>query len=400
MHYGWYIVASVFTAQLFLSGFFSYGFSLFVEPIEQAFSASRTEVMYSMTFATVVGLLTSPLVGSWVDRYSPRWLLTAGAALLGGGLWLIAHSQNIYQFALIFGVSTGLANLLLGPLTGSTTISRWFSANRGRALGISAAGTSVGGMLVPWLIAYWLNAGDWRSTMQNLSYCVLLIVLPMVALLVRAHPQTTAASAGASGVPPVAGQDLSFRDIVRHRGYWAIGLTMGLLFCVYSALLAHLSPYATGLGANKVEAARLIMVVSACGLFGKLVFGFAADRINLRTGLWIAIGLVMVGLLILAMEPSYTLIVAGSAVLGLAAGGMLPIWGALLAVVFGLVSYGRVMGLMTPLITVTVMPGFTFAGWMFDLNGGYRECFLVFVVLLAGAALLLRMLQLPAREAA
>lgn len=400
MYYGWYIVGGVFTAQLFLTGFFTYAFSLFVVPIQETFDASRTEVMYSMTMATVLGLVTAPVIGAMVDRYSVRWLMTAGAILLGGGLLLMAQSQSVYQFAIIFGVSMSVANLLLGPLTGSTTISRWFSESRGRALGISATGTSIGGMLIPALVAYWLAQGDWRSTLENLAYCILLIVLPLMVLVMRGQPEPSdeetqnAASDDSEGAR-IARQNLSMGEILRHRAFWAIGLSIGLLFCVYSALLANLTPFATGVGVAEARAASLIMVVSLSGLIGKLIFGMAADRINLRVGLWMAEGLVVVGLLLYALEPGYPLLLAASVLIGLAAGGMLPVWGALLAAIFGVVSYGRVMGLMMPLITLLVMPGYAFAGFMYDLTGGYQLCFLIFVGILVVAALLLLLLRLP-----
>ena len=144
---------------------------------------------------------------------------------------------------------------------------------------------------------------------------------------------------------------------------------MGLLFCVYSAVLANLSPYAVGLGATESAAARLIMVLAVSGLIGKLVFGIAADKIDLRSALWIAQGLVVVGVMLFSSEPSYPLMMLASVLLGLATGGMLPVWGAMLAVQFGVASYGRAMGLMNPLIVLMIMPGYAVTGYLYDMNG-------------------------------
>jgi MFS family permease len=401
MYYGWYVVGIVFTAQLFVIGVFTYAFSLFVVPIQDTFDASRTEVMQSMTLTTVLMLVVSPLIGTMVDRYSARWLMAVGTIVFGGGLWLSAHSQTLWQFVLIFAVSMGLANLLLGTLVGSATVARWFDGNRGRALGVASTGTSVGGLVVPPLVAYWLIEGDWRLVMEYLSYCVFAILLPLVLVAMRGPPPSRSSETGEGpgDIAAVDQQSLSLRDVITHRAYWLIGLSTGLLFCVYSALLANLTPYAMGLGIDQPSAARLIMIVSISGLVGKLIFGLAADKIDLRLGLWLAQALQAGALLMLSLDPPYSLISLAAVLLGLSAGGMLPVWTAMLAAVFGVVSYGRVMGLMSPLVTLLIMPGYTLAGFLYDLTGAYRLCFLAFVGLLIVAALLLVKLQLPRAQA-
>ena len=83
MYYGWLIVAGAFIAQFFVTGFFTYGFPLMVIPVEAEFGVSRTEVMYGITWATGLGLLISPLVGTLADKWSIRGLMAIGAACSG-----------------------------------------------------------------------------------------------------------------------------------------------------------------------------------------------------------------------------------------------------------------------------------------------------------------------------
>ncbi|MFB3078467.1 MAG: MFS transporter, partial [Lysobacterales bacterium] len=168
-----------------------------------------------------------------------------------------------------------------------------------------------------------------------------------------------------------------------------IGLSLGALFCVYTAVLANLTPYATGLGYSAAQGSTLIMVLAIASFAGKLMFGFIADKIDLKHGLWGAQLLVAVALLILASEPGYFLILVSACLMGLATGGMLPVWGSMMARVFGLLSYGKAMGLMGPLITLSVMPGFTLIGRLYDANGNYQLALLVFsgITMLAAALL-------------
>ena len=117
--------------------------------------------------------------------------------------------------------------------------------------------------------------------------------------------------------------------------------------------------------------------------------GAAADMLNHKLALWIAQSLLATGFAALALEPPYALIVMGCISIGLAAGGMLPVWGALTADLFGLQSYGRAFGLMAPIITVLVMVGFPLAGRLYDMTGSFSLCLWLFAAMMAVAAILL-----------
>jgi MFS family permease len=130
------------------------------------------------------------------------------------------------------------------------------------------------------------------------------------------------------------------------------------------------------------------------GLIGKLLFGYAADRINLKYGLWTAIALAAIGVAILASEPSYPIMLVAALFLGLATGGMLPVWGAMIAVVFGMKSYGRAMGAMMPVIALSVMPGPILGAKLFDIYGDYTNSFYLFIAVLGLSFILLIPLNL------
>ena len=169
MFYGWRIVGGAFTAQLFVVGFFTYSVSLLVAPVRAEFGVSLEQVMYSLTSATFLGLFLQPLGGFLIDRYSVRIIMITGTLLCALGLYALAASTSITQYILAFALTMSVSNSLVGPMSSSAVISRWFSSSRGRALGIAALGTSVGGVLIPALISHWLGEGGWRIAVQNLS---------------------------------------------------------------------------------------------------------------------------------------------------------------------------------------------------------------------------------------
>lgn len=403
------MVFGVLFGQLFLTGFMTYAFGLLVVPIQQEFSATRAELMYGLSISMFLGLFLAPVIGSQVDKKSARLLMSAGALALGGGLLVLSLSQTVIQFSVVFGVTFAFANLLLGPVTGSATVSRWFTVQRGKALGVAAFGTSIGGLLVPLLVSYWLEENGWRWALRGVGLCVLCLVLPYFLVLMRGRPEELNLAPDGVEPDPMAVAmntpnkaviaELRVADLLGMRSFWLLGLAMGLLFAVYSSMMSNLPAYAVGLGVSTTGAGWMLTTVAGTGLLGKLAFGLAADRVNLRLALMVAMALLMAGLLILATEPSFTMMIFAAVLFGLAAGGILPVWGAIIAVIFGTASYGKVMGFITPMITLIVMPSYQVVGQLYDRTGSYSLVFYLFSALLVLAACLLAGLRMPGHRA-
>ncbi len=402
MYYGWLIVAGAFIAQFFVTGFFSYGFPLMVVPVQLEFDVTRTEVMYGITWATALGLVVAPLIGMLADKWSIKKLMAIGAVTLGLGLILLSRSQTITQFSLLFALFICLSNNLLGPLTGSTVVSRWFSTSRGKALGIAAVGTSLGGLVIPYMVDLGITHTGWRDMLFYFGVTVLVVLLPYLMLAMKdfpsdrglmGEPLAAGADSGAAVSQALDGPELSAREILATPAFWYIGGTLGFLFMSQTGVLTNIGAYMAGEGlADKTK--TLIQTLAGTGLIGKILFGFAADRINLKWGLWGAIVLATIGVSILASQPSFTQMLLAAVFLGLATGGMLPVWGAIIAVIFGMKSYGRVMGTMMPLIALMVMPGPILGAKLFDIYGNYVNSFYLFIVVLGLAFIVLIPLKL------
>jgi MFS family permease len=257
----------------------------------------------------------------------------------------------------------------------------------------------VGGLLVPLLLETSIASVGWRSALQLLAGCVAVVALPLMVFGLRNHPSDMGlhpdgaeTAESAAGAAPRS-RNWTTGEIARSRPFWLIGSSLGLLFLAYMGALTNLHKYATELGVEAGAATRLIQTIALTGFIGKLVFGWAADRIPLRVGLWLAQGLAALGIAILSLEPSYPVMLAGASAMGLAAGGMLPVWGAMVGAAFGVMSFGRAMGLMMPVITAFVVPGPILAALSMDQTGSYATALQGFV----GALVLSAMLLVPLR---
>jgi len=412
MFFGWRVVAGSFISMMVVTGFFTYTFTLFVTPLRDEFGVGLEQVMYSLTLGTLLGLVISPLMGVLIDKLPIRILMTVGALILALGFFAMSRATGILAFNIFFAFSFSLGNAMVGSMAGSAVVSRWFLRNRGRALGITTIGTSVGGMLLPAVAALWITEYGWRGAMQNLAL-VSLALVPWIWFNIRGRPEElglepdgepvvapAAAGQADEGAKPVPGpapenDSPDMKAIIKQREFWLIGLSVGLLIATFSSTLSNLSPYAMDLGASKAQASNLIMLLAITGLIGKVLFGLGADKFSLKWGLWAAQGLVAIAYLLMAQEPSYAVLLAVAVCLGLATGGLLPVWNAMMAQVFGVNSFGRAMGAMGPIVTLLIMPAYILVGRLYDLNGNYVTVLQIFTGISIVAAALLIPVRLP-----
>lgn len=399
MFYGWLIVLVAALTQGVLIGTVNYSYSIIIVPLGEEFESSRLSLMMGITTASLVSGLISPIVGPFLDKLPMRKLMTGGALVLGFGYIALSFITAVWQMSVIFGLFVSLAMALLGPLTGSTVVSRWFARQRGRALGFAAMGTSVAGFFMPVFVQSLIGDYGWRLTFLIMGGLIILVTVPPVLLWIRDKPADKGLLPDGDTQAPAqqetAGVSLygSTKQILTEPAFWYIGLSTGILFSVYGAMTSNLAPYAIGLGIGKMEAASLLSIIAVCAFIGKLVFGYTADIISLKTALWITQAMVAVGFLIFSTASTFEVIQLATAVAGLAAGGLMPVWGALLGNVFGTVDYGRVMGLMRLLILPIITIGHPTAGYIFDVTGSYTFVFQLF----AGCLVLAMMVLIPLR---
>lgn len=403
MFYGWVLAGVAFLLLMLSNGAIMYSYSVVAVPIGLEFEASRTAMMLGITVMTLCGGLASPWFGSLVDRWSLKGMMLLGALGMSFGYVALSFTTATWQVPLVYGALMMLGTNLLGPLTTSTLLARWFTKKRGMALGIAAVGTSVGGFVFPPLIQGLIDQHEWRTALRYLGMGLFVVAVPAVLFVVNS-PQLKGLHADGAPmdpdfVPPV-NQPVSFGALLKNRNFLTIAMIMGLLFASYTGVLSNLVPFAMGGGLTADEGAFLISALAVAGIVSKLAFGAIADKVDLRWGLGASMALLIASLLVFSYFQGLIAFMVGSILIGLAAGGMLPVWGALLAVLFGAANYGRVMGMMNPVIMPLMLSGAPLAGFIFDQTGAYTGAFLTFAVGLGVGIALLFLINMSDRAEA
>jgi MFS family permease len=407
--YGWVIVAITFLTQFAVMGTVFYSFGVLMKPLAAEVGGdSRLGVSLAVPLMFAVVGLVSPFVGREVDRRPIRWLMLAGAGLLAVGFLGLSRATSLWEFYLAFGVALALAMALLGGLPNTALVANWFIRRRGTALGISQVGVSISGMVMAYVTSWLVGAYGWRGTSVVFALAPVAVLAPLIALLVIDRPEDRglgpdgdALSTSAASAPVAGGADSDWTAAraLREPSLWMIALVIGLCFASNGAVILGIYPHATDIGYSDAQAAAVLSVMAGAAALGKPIFGWLADHAPRRGATWLSISLQFGGLVMIMYAPSHLALVIASALFGLGYGGVMPLWGVLVGAIYGRRVFGRIMGLMGPLLIPFEVLGIPFAAWVFDRTGSYDSAFATFLGLYALAALLLVFLRLPEVDA-
>ncbi len=411
---GWRVCTAGVVTQAVAIGFTIGAVGLFAAPLGAELGASATDFNLGVSLFTVVMNLAMPIVGGLLDRDSIRRVMTIGAVVLAVSLFLLSRASALWQVGLLFGGGCAVGMAMLGPMASSTAMANWFERLRGRALGITNAGGPLGPALVVPLAAFAIGAVGWRTTLVGFAGVTLAIGLPAVRLGIIDRPAdvgqfpdgdsaAVAEPPGADGESANEGEALPIwqsRSIVRSRDFWLAALGVAPFAGTGLILGANAIPYIMHFGAT-AEAASVVAVVQAgSAVAGPLVFGPLADRIHPRLLFVALIALLVGGLFVLSFEPSYGVTLSLFGIFGLVGGSMMPVYGALVARLFGPASFGQVVGLAALVGLPLLFLGPLGFGYAFDATGAYRlGLYGLIAALVVGALLLLLLPSGTARRA-
>ncbi|MBN48958.1 MAG: hypothetical protein CMN85_05405 [Spongiibacteraceae bacterium] len=403
LYYGWVIVGLAFMMQALASGGINALFGVFAVPFSDSFSASRAQVLIATaSVAMIASGLLSPLAGYWLSRYSPKHLIMAGGVMLSAGFLAMTQVQALWQISMIYALCWSAGNCLFGTLAANTSVSNWFVAQRGKALGFAAIGMSLGTFSLPPLVSWLIVDYGWRVACGALSGLVALS-LPAIWLWYRNKPEDLGLNVDGSADMPEevasgSGAD-SWRQVLSSRYFWLITACISICFAGFNGLTVNLIPMAIDQGVDPKTASLLMSVAAFFGVIGKLAVGFSADRLGARLALLLPLMALALACTILWGAPDFNRLLVAAAMIGLSSGGAIPVWGSLVGLFFGRRLFSLVMGMMNPLLVPLIVACAPFVSWVYERDGSYNQALLVILVFIAVAVSLIPLLRAPLNSA-
>lgn len=387
----------------------AYGFSAFFTPLIREFGWTRAGLSGVVSLSRLEGGIIAPVVGYLIDSFGPRRLMLLGITILGVGFLLFSQVNSLIMLYVvyIFVISIGSSLGTVSPV--QVAVANWFVRMRSRALGILISGVGLGGTLTPgvvWLISQY----GWRGTAVIFAFLMWGIGLPL-ALVVRHRPEPygylpdgdtpVGASSGLGSTGSAHGDpspdhsvgvlssvpaevDFTAKEALFTRAFWALALTYGLWTMVTGITTVHQLPFLEDVGIPREVAAGVLGTFTLISVLGRVGFGWLGDYVDKRYLLAGCLALQTVGLLFLANVRTLWDVIPFLILFSPGYGGTIPLRAAIQGEYYGRKAFGTISGLLRFVDLWGTVAGPVFAGWMYDVRGGYRLAF----VIIAGLNLL------------
>ena len=373
--------ATAFVVLFCVVGISVWGLPFYYDFMVQQFGWTRAQVTSGNALSKlVVGPIFGFLAGWIVDRFGPRRLMMIGILMAGGALVGLGSISSLGLFY-FFYLFNALGYVCGGPLPNQVLLTEWFDRSRGKAMGVAYLGIGIGGATVPWISHALAQHFGWQTSLRLLGLLMVVASLPLV-LLLKERPARTTIGAATSPSPMAAFRRSSFYL-----------LTLGSM-CSIAAVSGTQQNLKLFLSLDRHftqgDAAKVLSLVLACSIVGRLLIGWLADRFSKKYVMLLTYLLVTAGIPLMFLGQTRLILYASAAIFGIGLGGDYMIIPLMTAEIFGIEILGRLLGVILTAGSIAEAGAPWLIGRLRDTSGSYREsCFvLVGIALLGGIAVL------------
>ena len=284
-----------------------YGWTLFVDPIDQKYHWGRSAIQLAFTLFVVTETWLVPVEAWFVDKYGPRAVVMFGGVTIALAWVLNSYANSLvllYAAAIVSGIGAGA---VYGTCVGNAL--KWFPDRRGLAAGVTAAGFGAGAAITVVPIAKMIAATGYESAFFSFGIGQGLIVL-VLALFLRKPSQPMPMKKKQLNLPQTK-VDYTPAQVLRTPVFWVMYLVFvmvaagGLMAAAQIAPIAHDYKIAdVPIGLFGFETVALTLAISLDRIFdgfGRPFFGWVSDTIGRERTMFIAFGTAALMLLTLSV---------------------------------------------------------------------------------------------------
>jgi len=341
------------------------------------------------------------IAGIIIDRVGVRALMMTGLFILSATFYFYAKSDSLFDMYIIH-IFQGMVLSMSGMVINVILISKWFNDNRGLAIGVLLAGTSVGNGLFPQINTYLLTIsdGDWRQVMMWLAL-IPLAYIPVIFAFIKEKPEDLKIEENNYTGDEVKTANIqtgfTLEQTLSSANFWFLSV---MAFCTFYSILAmigHVFLMLDGEGYSPQVSATGVSIIFIGGFIGKVISGKLAEMIGRKKVLVGGVAMMLLGSVLLVSAIFYKnplLIWIGLSLYGTGWGGLYTLIQLLVADLFGLVAIGKIMGVINIIDTIGGGLGPIITAVIYDSTQNYLTPFLVICGLLTVALVSSSMLKI------
>jgi MFS transporter, OFA family, oxalate/formate antiporter len=374
----------------------TYSYTDFFTPLRTAFNLTSVSDSTVPAVSLLVFSLGSLLGGYLGWHIGFRKMCYLGTILIGVGVVFSSQISSYSQLIVLFGIVASMGSALV-VIPATSLAVKWFVKKRGVAVGLMAAGSGSGTLIVPPIAELLIQRYGWRDSLLfvGLGFLILLVFASYfmqtpeeVSMKPYGYEELTSEQMGietAKGYTAV--------ESISTRAFWMMYAMFALGTFASSMFIVHDQPFAATLGIDKLEAALALSLLGLGSLVSRVVIGIVSDAVGRMRSLIIAYASVLLSLgAVPFVGANLYLFYLCAFGIGFGYGGYLTDFISLSGDLFGRKWNERIWGMLETAFGLGGLAGPISAGIYFDAFSSYTGVFelgTVAVVLGLGLSLLL-----------
>ncbi|GBE88131.1 major facilitator superfamily domain-containing protein [Sparassis latifolia] len=337
-----------------------------------------SEIAWIGTFQLFFFFFTGAFVGRAFDSFGPTVLIGPGSLLLVFGLMMTSLCKEYYQFFLAQGLVFGAGSaLVFYPALSS--IAHWYNKKRGTMMGLTTAGSSLGGVVFPIALNKLIPVVGFPWAVRIVAFICLAFLVPATMLIKSRLPHR---------------KFNDFSSLLDFGGFTDIRYVL-FLFGAVITMLGTYNPYyyvetfAVVHNYSPSVSLYILSIQNAGSFFGRIIPGVLADKIGFVNVMALACttaGMVLFCWLSVDSAPG---LIGWAVFYGFTSGAFIALMPACIGrFTPDTTKYGGRAGLLFGFVGFSALVGPPIAGALINQDHGSFQHMIIFsgVVCLVGAA--------------
>ncbi|MDA9663102.1 MFS transporter [bacterium] len=344
----------------------SYFLGLFNSSIREALSITHGQFGSIYASATLCSSLLLIWVGKKIDDVNIFKFAFFVTVLLSFACFFFSRITSVFLlFVAIFLMRFSGQGMM--SHTASTTISRYFTRTRGKALSISWFGLSSAEFIMPVLMVYLLTIIDWQNLWLIFSITVL-IVLPITSFLLIKNLNLDSREANDENIKEVEIKQWKRIEVIKDYRFYIISSNMLAMPWIFTGFAVFQSFVQTSKGWGPYVIAQSFMSYSIFSVLTLFLSGFLIDKFTSRKLLiYMNIPLLLSVIVLFFFDTPITAFVFLGLV-GISNGFANILGSSTWAELYGVKYLGSIKALTTALMVFATAFGTALFGYLIDIG--------------------------------
>ena len=344
----------------------SYFLGLFNSSIREALSITHGQFGSIYASATLCSSLLLIWVGKKIDDVNIFKFAFFVTVLLSFACFFFSRITSVFLlFVAIFLMRFSGQGMM--SHTASTTISRYFTRTRGKALSISWFGLSSAEFIMPVLMVYLLTIIDWQNLWLIFSITVL-IVLPIASFLLIKNLNLDSREANDENIKEVEIKQWKRIEVIKDYRFYIISSNMLAMPWIFTGFAVFQSFVQTSKGWGPYVIAQSFMSYSVFSVLTLFLSGFLIDKFTSRKLLiYMNIPLLLSVIVLFFFDTPVTAFVFLGLV-GISNGFANILGSSTWAELYGVKYLGSIKALTTALMVFATAFGTALFGYLIDIG--------------------------------